>query len=489
MARLTIPSSNASAGRGGFRLRGERGTLRSISAETKEHTTENGTSAAISELPIRLILWGGVLSATLAASLAAGFYYCVPDSARVAFFAATAVAYIVLTIHCFMRLVYTRWSSWFLYTLGFGGLSFAAIVGGILSAEIIEEATQRQSLTILHSAMLPISCAVLMSAAHALGTQAKGASIKKTYARAILVLLVALVALKSGGLALLKRLVSETIIDPQLAIAVAAIPALIGLFLLNCRLIRTTHDEIVPPVCYWSISMLLAAAVSLASWRSPEIHWWQTAGLELAGVAALLAGLTLENEIAHRSAGDQMDDLNAMQQISWTLVGASDLPSLASALAEAIHDGFRAGRVVVYLATENPSELVIMAEKGGVKEDYLGTGTSCSLRPERRPGFHNGHTSRAFAEGTIQLVHEVYSDVEFLSWRDVAQSEGLVVSVPIPYQETVIGVVNLFLPDVTDLSDRRSGLLESVAAAVSPAIENARLRTERDGGDPRLRIA
>jgi GAF domain-containing protein len=62
----------------------------------------------------------------------------------------------------------------------------------------------------------------------------------------------------------------------------------------------------------------------------------------------------------------------------------------------------------------------------------------------------------------------------------VACEEGLVVSVPLPHQDRIIGVVNLFLAGVRSMDGARIKLLEAVAAAVSPAIENAIAKSEPD---------
>jgi len=67
---------------------------------------------------------------------------------------------------------------------------------------------------------------------------------------------------------------------------------------------------------------------------------------------------------------------------------------------------------------------------------------------------------------------QVFSDVEFLPWRTLARSNGIAVSVPLPYQGKVIGVLNIFLPEVYSIDERRMRLLETIAAAVSPAIES-----------------
>jgi GAF domain-containing protein len=166
------------------------------------------------------------------------------------------------------------------------------------------------------------------------------------------------------------------------------------------------------------------------------------------------------------------------------LVGTSTIDEITSGLARAVSDSFGATAAAVYLASGEESQLVISATHG-MDEDTVFPGKICSLKPAHRPGFHNGHTSRAYVSGEVQVVPELFSDVEFLPWRMVAQNEGIVVSVPIPYQGETLGVMNIFVAGVKSIPDSRIRLLEATAAAVSPAIENARLRS---GERPGLRI-
>jgi GAF domain-containing protein len=269
-------------------------------------------------------------------------------------------------------------------------------------------------------------------------------------------------------------------LDPRLLAAIISVAALSALVYRAARLAASAPDEIVVPICYWATAMLLGALLSLVAWRQPEAFWWQVRGLELFGCCALLGGLSLGNERAHRRAAEQMAELEALQSISWSLVGAPSVAGLAGALSRAMAQSFDAAAVAVYLRGETDEDMVI-AGVSGVEDDLVRVGATCSLRPDRRPGFHNGHTARALASGDLQVLPEILSDVEFLPWRVVAREEGTVISVPLPYQERFIGVVNLFLVGVRRISQSRLRLLETVAAAVSTAIEHAR-HTEEEVG-------
>jgi hypothetical protein len=173
-----------------------------------------------------------------------------------------------------------------------------------------------------------------------------------------------------------------------------------------------------------------------------------------------------------------MSDLEAMQQISWSLVGASNLYELCDALAKAVSDGLGSSLVVVYVPSSDSTNELVITAISGIDDRNVKVGRTCSLRPERRPGFHSGHTARAYASGEMQVVEGIFSDVEFLPWKMLAREDGIVVSVPLPYQGSTIGVMNLFLDGVTSITDERKRLLQVIAAAVSPAIANTSFKNE-----------
>ncbi len=435
-----------------------------------------------SGLTTRLVVWGACLGLLVGASAVLLPDWTVGSYARAVFYTAAVVGYLTIFTHCLMRLIYSKWSSWFLYTIGFGGLSASRLLGVIISLCLLPDSIDKDVIELLRSALVPASIAVLVAAAHALRSRSKGNSgIWKTYVLLTLIVIALSLAWRSGLGRYLTYAIVSSQLEPQLLISITTLPAILTLLHLTHRMSKSEHDEIVAPVCYWSVAMSIGAIIALVLWNRPEILAAQTRGVELAGLAAMLFGLSLENERAHREASAQMSDLEAMQKISWSLVGAGNLSELTAAFASAISEGFGARSVVIYLQGGEPDELLVSAVTGiDDTESNIKTGNRYSLKPERRPGFHCGHTARAYASGEIQYVSEVFSDVEFLPWRIVARENGLVVSVPLPYQGKTIGVVNLFMPGVKILSNARARLLESIAAAISPAIENMLWRSVVD---------
>ena len=440
------------------------------------------TGSGSSKLTLKLGIWGVCLTAALVMSVV--IEPTVVASSAVAYAtvcAMTSAAYLAVFTHCFMRLAYCRCPSWVLYTSGFAVLSLSGMIGVVIGLGLVKNEVTYGRLDLLRSALMPISFTLLLFASHALRASSRGHR-SKTWmicAKALLVVGFILVLWRSGGWHYISRAIEASSIEPLLVIYITGAVASISLLFGIRRLTGSSPDEIVVPVCYWCVAMAIGSVLTLFSWTFIETFRFRIMGIELAGVGALLVGLSIENERAHRKAAQRMSDLEAMQKVSWSLVGTSDHHELVSAFVKAISEGFQNAPVALYLPDGSEDSLTIAA----VNEIYdpsIGVGKKCSLVPGRRPGFHSGHTAKAFTTGETQIVRAIYADAEFLPWRMVANEEGVAVSVPLPYQDSVIGVVNLFFSGVESVADDRIKQLEAIAAAVSPAIENARFRSSME---------
>lgn len=446
-----------------------------------ENTSLRETKQPSVSLMLRLVVWVVFLGLSLSASMFIASYSASPGTGTlIAFYSATAAAYLAVFAHCLMRFAYSRWPSWLLYTAGFGCLIVSRLADLVETLGLVSEPF-REPLQLLGFAFLPVAAALLLIGAHASRDRRKGRTVAyfKVIFKVIVVMTATYLVWRAGLLIPIADWLTGMQVHPRLVEGVLSTTALLALLYRTYRLESKAHDEIVTPLCYWSAAMVMVAALSVATSYESQLMWWHGQALELAGTVALLGGLSLVNERAHRQSAEHMSNLEAMQEISWSLVGTSDLLELSSALAKAIADGFDANYVAVYVPGDNGEELAITANCG-VEDHSIFVGKICSLRPDRRPGFHNGHTSRAFASGEIQVISDAFSDVEFLPWQVVAREDGIVISVPLPYDERVVGVVNLFIEGVRSVSCDKIRLLESVAAAVSPAIQSARSKLQED---------
>ncbi|HOK52892.1 MAG TPA: GAF domain-containing protein [Armatimonadota bacterium] len=419
---------------------------------------------------IGLAIWGLCLGIGLVATMIKPPVKTITPVIYAGIYAAIGAVYFTTFTHCLMRLAHSRWRSWFFYTAAFAALTATTVIGP--STNLLTKSNVSEYLQILRLTLFPLTIMLLLMGVQASKARASGYRTGwRSYARAIALTFIIYAGWRLGALDEIGQILRNTNIDPRLAASIVSVTLLTWLIYETQTLAGSKQDEIAVPMCYWSVSVFMASVMSLAFFQNPQTVWLQTKCLELAGVIALVIGLSLENEFAHRGAASRMEDLNALQKVSWSLVGASNLDELCATLVRVVAGGFKASAVAVYLPYNAADELTLAAIYG-IDDSSIAVGNSYSIKPERRPGFHSGHTARAFQTGKVQIVREVFSDVEFLPWRTLARSNGIAVSVPLPYQGKVIGVLNIFLPEVYSIDERRMRLLETIAAAVSPAIES-----------------
>jgi len=60
-------------------------------------------------------------------------------------------------------------------------------------------------------------------------------------------------------------------------------------------------------------------------------------------------------------------------------------------------------------------------------------------------------------------------------WRMIGREDGCAVSLPLVDKGEAAGVLSLYFPDRSQWSSQRLRLLTTIAAAATPAIENARV--------------
>jgi|GEM_PF-3565009 hypothetical protein len=440
----------------------------------KTHPVVSYTWTSTIKLVLRLVLWVGFLGTGAALSLVFPSLSSAGHPTMIIFRSAIAAVYLSVFVHCLLRFANSRWASWLFYTAGFGFLAFFGAVRLVFEAGILTDPFFKESIGLFDAAVLSLAVILLIAGAHSVRARIHGhkAGAWKNYLAGSLAILACALAARAGAGSVLNRLLISLDIQPVLAVYGVSVTALAVLMHRTCKLQASAHDEVISPISYWAAAMTVSVGLRMSAAGINQMDIWQANAVELAAAMSLILGLSLVNERAHRVAGEQMADLAAMQGISWSLVGSSDVNGLTNALAKALKDGFSARHVAVYLPGRDDGEMVIAAVYG-IEDESVAPGRICSLKPARRPGFHNGHTARAYISGESQVVSEVFSDVEFLSWRTVAREQGMVVSVALPYEDRIIGVINLFFAEVDRISESRIRLLESVAAAVSPAIVHA----------------
>ena len=233
------------------------------------------------------------------------------------------------------------------------------------------------------------------------------------------------------------------------------------------------HSGLHRLACLWLLPTSLSSAIRGVCFLDTGRLYWQANLLDAAAAGILAIGLSVHTANSLRHSNEQLNEVHAMHEISFAMAGAANMGSMLSAFVEVLAKTTQAKLAALYLLAQDPETLRLEAVYGDHRS-ILEVGATYSLRNEPRPGFHSGHTISALKERTAQIVEDVCSDVEFLPWQVVAQSNGWVVSAPIINRNDPIGVVNVYLDEKRSNLTQRVNLLEVMAALVAPAIENRR---------------
>lgn len=241
---------------------------------------------------------------------------------------------------------------------------------------------------------------------------------------------------------------------------------------------RIHHDRMSSLLCYFLVPYGMGIMCSSATAVRFD-EWWALGQILLSGAWAvfIIVG-SIENAFAHKEAAERLIELEMLHDVSWSLVGAGAFSELLDMLASTLRNRLSASIAVVYLADEKREQLEVAAVSA--PEDYPDkVGVQYQTTSANRwPGFHSGHTVKALFSAQTQIVRDVFADVEFVPWKYVATDDGCAVSLPLVHQGTAIGVVNIYFTHWRQLTRQRLKLLNTIAAAATPAIENARNRDE-----------
>lgn len=256
------------------------------------------------------------------------------------------------------------------------------------------------------------------------------------------------------------------------AVVALIITSLVG----HYRRYQEDNDRIPAIVCCFFVPGLLALLFrAAADWRFDNLWIVSQAGAAIAWLV-LITGFGVVNAVAQDESQERLNELEALHDISWSIVGAGTLRELLDLFADALRNKLDAKIVAVYLAEDTGEKLEVAAARG--PEGYpanVGTQYAC-VSANRFPGFHSGHSAKAFLTKQLQTAREVFVDVELVPWRIIAEEQGAAVSLPLVEQSESIGVLSLYFSDHRQITQHRIKLLSTIAAAAAPAIENARKR-------------
>lgn len=239
------------------------------------------------------------------------------------------------------------------------------------------------------------------------------------------------------------------------------------------RRTNTHNDRMAGMLCFSFVPLLVSLVFRLASEVQFDDWWTISSALQSLSWFVLMSGFCIENAIMQREGQDRLQELDALHQVSWSVVGTGTLHDLLDLYARTHQEQLGVKVAAVYLADEAGENLELFAIRGPA--DCPGTiGKKYPvISANRWPGFHTGHTAKAFLSQEVQVVNDVFVDVEFIPWRMVAADDGCAVSLPLVTRDKPIGVVNLYFEDSKQLTRQRLRLLTIIAGAAAPAIASA----------------
>ncbi len=236
------------------------------------------------------------------------------------------------------------------------------------------------------------------------------------------------------------------------------------------RRYMTHSDGLSGLACYFYVSISIGLLFYVGC--DDRFDRWST--MAQVGFAAswlaLVVGNGIENAFAHKEAGQRLEELEALHDVSWSLVGAGTLTELLNLFVSTLVNKLGARISAVYLDGGDDSlELAAICgsdeAKPGTRYPLVASGPY--------PGFHTGHTAKAFTSREVQVANDVFVDVELVPWKIVAADDGCAASIPLADRDVCVGVLNVYFSDSSQLTTTRLRLLATVAAAATSAIEYA----------------
>lgn len=264
----------------------------------------------------------------------------------------------------------------------------------------------------------------------------------------------------------------------NMALCIGTLGACILVVLCHGHRYTVQGDRLAGLLAYWGVAAAVATAVG---WIAPSLTGgvcWQPEAISALASLLLIVGLGAENAMAQREASERLEGLECLHTISWFLVGTDSLQSMLTAFGQALCERLEGEFAAVYLAGDEQSTLTTFAVYG-LEEPVRWVGQTHNMQPQPRRGFHSGRTARALASREIQVVQDIFSDVEFVPWQIVAERDGNIVSVPLLEGSRALGVVNLYFDAARPITDSLLRLLQTIAAAATPAIKNAYLAEQK----------
>lgn len=239
----------------------------------------------------------------------------------------------------------------------------------------------------------------------------------------------------------------------------------------------------------WAVGVAFASLGIVAAWSGNAFVPTKMVLILAAMWFISVIGFGIESAITRKKARDRIEELEALREIAWSLVGIGTTAELLDLFTRTIKERMDASVSAVYLADDS-SEVLTLSSACGTDEYSPPVGERYDVVSQvRRPGFHTGHTAKAFTSMDVQTKRDVFVDVDFVPWRIVAGEDGCAISLPLVDNGKALGVIDLYFRHHEQLTRQRIKLLTAIAASATPMIKNTGLQRTTFGGIEHLDLA
>lgn len=460
--------------------------------ETPSEESPSLFTLFVASYGLRLFVWSALLGAAiLGVVVLSESAHSQENSAAYILLEGYAVLIGVCVVYClWVQYSVTGERKLLLFTMAFSGLSLAALVQGIAVIACPETASCARLFRFYYPHGWQIAAGCLLAVAAGNKAVDNSQSFRRAGVRMIggpLVLSFCIVGavLVFGPDWLRIRAALPAAIQPawshfwawlsarEVVIALAAISFGAALFA-HARAFADQEDEFSRRVTWFLVLAMSANGALLASRTAYDLTWWSAHVLLIGGLLLLLIELGAEFGSSYSDARARIKHLEAVHYVSSRLMNTLDLRVVLLALVSDTASMLSARYASVMLA-DDAGQTLTTEVTHGLPESPLRPREPQPVEGKGRPGFYSGHTAKAFREKRVCVVDDVYTDVEFIPWRQLAQHDGCAVSVPLVYQDIALGVLDLFFEKHVPLNDERIKLFQTLAAAAGVAIANAQL--------------
>lgn len=218
----------------------------------------------------------------------------------------------------------------------------------------------------------------------------------------------------------------------------------------------------------WLIALAWSSACRAFPFGSvPTAVWIE---IMVVGVASVTLCAQLMWHIAG-SGGNQQNQIAALTA-SRTVLGAiagSDEEELPDLFARISMDVTRCSRLMLLIRHSDATSIRVAASWPAT-QNIRQKGDELSLEPGRRNGFANGPAARCIRNLQTIVVSDAESDVEFIHWREFADSGSYQVSIPLLVGGECFGALLLWFRGDNWRPWLCVPMAEEIAAACSPLL-------------------